>query len=194
MRSIRLPGEAHGGDHWLTMDEARLYALTEDARRALCRDWSDRRLRLHHVMKLVLFHQFDGLRAALRDGRLTPEEAACGMRSPFGLGYLSGLGGDFAAACGLPVEGGIAAAARLDLHLFTFGLSESQALLAAGRTAPPTGDAFGRGAVTAEWDVETYKCWLEGAEEEPSQGLSEGLLRQSRDAGAMLRPAWLGSA
>jgi hypothetical protein len=190
MREIRLP-EAHGGDHWLTMDETRLYWLTEEARRCLCRDWSERPLRLRHVMRIVLFHQFDALRDAVRFGAIAPDEAATGMRSDFGLGYLTGLAADHADACGLPADGGIAAAARLDLHLFTFGLVEGQRLLAA---APRAGEAFERGRLVAEWDVETYKSWLEGAEEEPTLGLRDGLMRRATGPAGPVLPARVGWA
>jgi hypothetical protein len=187
MQDIRLP-ETPGGDHWLAMDVARLYRLTEDARRCLCRDWSERTLRLRHLMKIVLFHQFDALRGAVRFGAIAPDDAATGMRSDFGLGYLAGLATDHADACGLPLDSGIAAAGRLDLHLFAFGLVEGQRLLAA---APPAGEAFEQGRLVAEWDVETYKSWLEGAEEEPTLGLRDGLMRR---AAGPVRPAWVGWA
>jgi hypothetical protein len=187
MREIRLR-DAHGGDHWLTMDETRLYWLTEEARRCLCRDWSERPLRLRHLMRIVLFHQFDALRDAVRLGAIMPDDAATGMRSEFGLGYLAGLAADHADACGLPLEGGIATAARLDLHLFAFGLTEAERLLAAPVLS---GEAFEQGRFAAEWDVETYKCWLEGAEEDPTLGLRDGLMRR---AACPVGPARLGCA
>ncbi|MGG5821993.1 hypothetical protein [Falsiroseomonas sp. HW251] len=193
MRGIELPAAAQGGDHWLTMDGSRLHALAEDTRRLLCRDWSERHLRLRHLMMLVLFHQFEGVRDAVRVAALSPDAAAAGMRSDFGLGYLSGLVADYAETCGLPADGGIASAARLDLHLFTFGLVEGQALLAT-RDHVMQGDGFARGQVMAEWDVETYKAWLEGADDDPAQGLRDGLMRIAAAPGGLAKAAWVGWA
>jgi hypothetical protein len=187
MRDIRLH-DAHGGDHWLTMEETRLYALTEEARRCLCRDWSERSLRLRHLMRIVLFHQLDALRGAVRFGAIMPDDAVTGMRSDFGRGYLTGLTTDHAEACGLPLEGGIVAAARLDLHLFAFGLAEGERLIAAPVLSR---EAFEQGRFAAEWDVETYRIWLDGAEEEPTLGLRDGLMRR---AAAPVRPARMGLA
>jgi hypothetical protein len=187
MHAIRLP-DAPAGDHWLVMDENRLHWLAEDARLALCRDWSDRELRLRHVMRIVLLHQLEALREAVRFGALTPDDAATGLRSAFGLGYLAGLASDQAAAGGAG-DGG--AAARLDLHLFTFGLGEAERLLAA---APATDDAFEAGRLAAEWDVETCKSWFEGAEEEPTLGLRDGLLRRAAGMVAPVRACCVGWA
>lgn len=193
MTSIRLPTASLASDHWLTMDEARLFTLTEDTQRALCRDWPDRTARSRHLMLLALFHQLDAVRAELRRGAMVPEAAATAMRSPFALGWLAGLAAAHATASGLAEHDGRVAAARLDLYLFTFGAAEGQRLLRLQRAAPPAA-AFAQGRVAALGDMATFLAWLENGEEEPSTALCDAVLRLGRDEAGLGRPVLTGWA